>query len=199
MNKVRQYKERGLFMGLLFINACVRGESRTRRLSDKLLEKLNKSYDEICLKDIQFPVVDENFLHERDHLAFGNEFDNPMFKLANQFADAEEIVIAAPYWDLSFPAALKQYLEQVNVVGITFKYTEEGVPVGLCKAKRLWVVSTAGGFYAPEEYGFGYIKALAESYYGIKDVRHIKALGLDIVGADEEKILTDAENEIMEI
>ena len=186
-------------MGLLFVNACVRDESRTRILADKLLEKINKTYDEICLKDIRFPVVDEEFLHERDSLVSGNESDDPMFKLANQFADAEEIVIAAPYWDLSFPAALKQYLEQVNVVGITFKYTEEGVPVGLCKAKRLWVVSTAGGFYAPEEYGFGYIKALAESYYGIKDVRHIKALGLDIVGADVEKILTDAEKEIMDM
>lgn len=186
-------------MKLLFINACVREESRTRRLTDKLLDKINESYDEVCLKDITFPVVDDSFLRERDLLASGNDFDNPIFKLAKQFADAEEIVIAAPYWDLSFPAALKQYLEQVNVVGITFKYSEEGIPVGLCKAKRLWVVSTAGGFYAPEEYGFGYIKALAESYYGIQDVRQIKALGLDIVGADVEKILLDAENEIQKL
>lgn len=186
-------------MKLLFINACVREESRTRRLTDKLLGKINESYDEVCLKDITFPVVDDSFLRERDLLASGNDFDNPIFKLAKQFADAEEIVIAAPYWDLSFPAALKQYLEQVNVVGITFKYSEEGIPVGLCKAKRLWVVSTAGGFYAPEEYGFGYIKALAESYYGIQDVRQIKALGLDIVGADVEKILLDAENEIQKL
>lgn len=186
-------------MKLLFINACVREESRTRRLTDKLLDKINESYDEVCLKDITFPLVDDSFLRERDLLASGNDFDNPIFKLAKQFADAEEIVIAAPYWDLSFPAALKQYLEQVNVVGITFKYSEEGIPVGLCKAKRLWVVSTAGGFYAPEEYGFGYIKALAESYYGIQDVRQIKALGLDIVGADVEKILLDAENEIQKL
>lgn len=186
-------------MKLLFINACVREESRTRRLTDKLLDKINESYDEVCLKDITFPVVDDSFLRERDLLASENDFDNPIFKLAKQFADAEEIVIAAPYWDLSFPAALKQYLEQVNVVGITFKYSEEGIPVGLCKAKRLWVVSTAGGFYAPEEYGFGYIKALAESYYGIQDVRQIKALGLDIVGADVEKILLDAENEIQKL
>ena len=61
------------------------------------------------------------------------------------------------------------------------------------------MVSTAGGLYAPEEYGVGYIKALAENYYGIKNVRHIKALGLDIVGADEERILLDAEKEIREI
>lgn len=186
-------------MKLLYINACVRAESRTKRLADKLVQKINETYDEVCLKDIKFPVVDEDFLDERARLASEEEFSNPKLMLAKQFAKAEEIVIAAPYWDLSFPAALKQYLEQINVVGITFKYTEEGVPVGLCRAKRLFVVSTAGGFFAPEEYGFGYIKALAENYYGIKDVRHIRALGLDIVGADEEKNLLNAEKEILEI
>ncbi len=186
-------------MKLLFINACVRSESRTKRLADKLLLKINETYDEVCLKDITFPIADESFLNERSRLAAENDFDNPCFKLAAQFAEADEIVIAAPYWDLSFPASLKQYFEQINVVGITFKYTEEGIPVGLCKAKRLFVVSTAGGYFAPEEYGFGYIKALAENYYGIKDVRHIKALGLDIIGSDVEKILSDAENEIMEM
>ena len=189
-------RERVVYMKLLFINACVRGGSRTGRLADKLLRKINKPYDEVCLKDILFPTVDENFLNERSKLAAENKFDHPCFKLAKQFSEAEEIVIAAPYWDLSFPASLKQYLEQINVVGITFKYTEEGIPVGLCKAKRLFVVSTAGGFFAPEEYGFGYIKALAENFYGIKEVRHIKALGLDIAGTDEEKILSEAENEI---
>ena len=59
-----------------------------------------------------------------------------MFDLARQFARAEIIVMAAPYWDLSFQAALKQYLEQVNVVGITFRYSEEGQPVPLCRARR---------------------------------------------------------------
>ena len=50
---------------------------------------------------------------------------------------------------------------------------------------------TAGGDYAPDEYGFGYIKALAEGYYGITDVRLIKATGLDIIGADVEAILQE--------
>lgn len=116
-----------------------------------------------------------------------------MFDLARQFAEAETIVIAAPYWDLSFPAALKQYLEQINVVGITFKYTEEGIPVGLCRAERIFYVTTAGGFFVPEDYGFGYVKALAHNYYGIQDVRKIEAVGLDIAGADAEAIMAAAE------
>ena len=76
--------------------------------------------------------------------------------------------------------------------GITFTYTSEGVPRGLCKAKRLTYITTAGGDFFPEEYGFGYVKALARNFYGISDVNLIKALGLDIYGADIEKIINAA-------
>lgn len=183
---------------ILFINACVRKESRTRRLADHLLDKLGQPFDEVCLHDIAFPVTDEAFLEMRDRLIAEEDFGNPAFDLARQFSEAETIVIAAPYWDLSFPASLKQYLEQVNVVGITFRYTEEGIPVGLCKAERIYYVTTAGGYFVPADFGFGYVKALAENYYGIHDVRLIEASGLDIYGADVDAILTSAEENISE-
>ena len=101
-------------------------------------------------------------------------------------------MIAAPFWDLSFPAVLKQYFEQINVIGVTFRYTPQGVPEGLCRAGRLTYVTTAGGEFVPEDYGFGYVKALAQTFYGIPDVRLIKAVGLDLVGADPEAILNAA-------
>ena len=182
----------------LFVNACVRKKSRTRKLAEHLLEKLDQPFEEIRLEDIRFPLVDEAFLRERDRLISEGDFEDPMFDLARQFAEAETIVIAAPYWDLSFPAALKQYLELVNVVGVTFCYTEEGIPAGLCKAGRLYYVTTAGGDWMPEEFGFGYVKALAQNYYGIRDVRLIKAAGLDIIGADVDAILKAAEETIPE-
>ena len=181
---------------ILFINACVRGESRTKKLAEKLLEKLNRPVEEVRLEEINFPIVEEDFLNMRDRLISEGSLDSPVFKLARQFSEAETIVIAAPYWDLSFPAVLKQYFEQVNVVGITFRYTEEGIPEGLCKADRIFYVSTAGGGYAPTEFGFGYVKALAQGYYGIGDVRLIEAVGLDIYGADVEAILEEAEETI---
>ena len=53
---------------ILFINACVRKESRTRRLADHLLDKLGQPFDEVCLHDIAFPVTDEAFLEMRDRL-----------------------------------------------------------------------------------------------------------------------------------
>lgn len=181
---------------ILFINACVRTESRTRQLTEKLLLKLNRPYEEVRLHEIAFPVADEDFLNMRDRLIAERDFENPLFDLARQFSESKIIVIAAPYWDLSFPAALKQYFEQINVVGITFKYTEDGIPVGLCKARRLYYVTTAGGSYVPEEFGFGYIKALSQGFYGIQEVRKIEAAGLDLVGADVSAIMRAAESTI---
>lgn len=182
---------------ILLINACVRGErSRTKRLADVLIRKLNEPCTELILDDIDFEPVDNNYLQTRDKLLSKGNFGHPMFDLARQFAEADTIVIAAPYWDLSFPAVLKQYFEQINALGITFKYTADGYPLGLCKAKKLFYVTTAGGMFCPEEYGFGYVRALAENFYGIKDCTLFKAVGLDIYGADEERILSECEKEI---
>ena len=179
---------------ILYINACVRKGSRTRKLAEKLLKKIDKPYEEICLADIPFASVNEEYLNRREHLISIGDVQNPMFSLARQFSEAETIVIAAPFWDLSFPATLKQYLEQINVVGITFKYSEEGIPIGLCRANQLYYVTTAGGYYVPEEFGFGYVKALAQNYYGIQDVRLISAVGLDMYQADVDAIMNAAED-----
>ena len=176
----------------LFINACVRRESRTKRLADALLSKLDDPITEIRLGEFDFEPTDEDYLDRRDRLIAESRFDDPMFAPARQFASADRIVIAAPYWDLSFPATLKQYFEKINVSGLTFFYTPEGFPKGLCRAKELIYVSTAGGAFVPEEFGFGYVKALAQNFYGIGEVRLVQAVGLDLDGADPGKILFES-------
>ena len=142
---------------VLFVNACVRKESRTRQLAERLLGEITEDYEEIKLENIKFSKVDEEFLKNRDRLIADKKYDDESFAMARQFARANTIVIAAPYWDLSFPSIR-----------------------GLCKAKKLYYVMTAGGNYVPEEFGFGYVKALAQNFYGIKNVELIKKTGLDI-------------------
>lgn len=181
---------------ILFINCCVRENSRTALLANDLLSKIKKPYTELKLDGYVFPRVDENYLKKRDSLIAEGKFDDGAFALAKQFAEADEIVIAAPFWDLSFPAVLKQYFEIINVIGVTFFYNSDGVPQGLCKADKIYYVTTSGGHYFPEEFGFGYVKALAQGFYGIKDVRLIKATGLDIYGADTEKIIKECKDNI---
>ena len=122
---------------ILFIDACVRDASRTRRLAKRVLSHLNDTVETVRLEEIDFPVADEVFLCQRDACIAANDFSDPVFDLAKQFVRADTVVIAAPHWDLSFPAALKQYFEQINVVGLTFFYTDSDRPVTLCRAKRI--------------------------------------------------------------
>ena len=64
---------------ILFVNACVREESRTRQFAEKLLEKLGEDYVELKLEDVKFPKTDEAFLKNRDDLiANKNMMMNPL-------------------------------------------------------------------------------------------------------------------------
>lgn len=174
---------------ILFVNACVRKHSRTLTLTKRLLNNLNGDIKEIRLEEVSFPVVDEAFIERREVLKNSGKYDDPMFDLGKDFANADTIVIAAPYYDLSFPAMLKQYFEQINVLGLTFTYSETGIPKGLCRAKSLYYITTAGGPILSDDFGFGYVKALANTFYGIKEVYQIKVEGLDVIGADVDMIL----------
>lgn len=111
-----------------------------------------------------------------------------MFDYAKQFASADTIVIAAPYWDLSFPALLKTYFENIYITGIVSEYDENGLPHGLCRANELYYVTTAGGPYDPT-YSYGYVESLAKNFFGISTTHLVKAEMLDIVGNDAEEIL----------
>ena len=177
---------------ILFINACVRKEYRTRRLAESIIKQLKGDVTEVKPAVATKPITNEGFIDSRNKASMTGDFSDPAYEPARQFAEADIIVIAAPYWDLSFPAILKAYFEQINVLGLTFAYTAEGRPNGLCKAKRLIYVTTAGGPIISDEYGYGYVKTLAQAFYGIKDVSQVKAENLDVIGADVEQILRSA-------
>jgi FMN-dependent NADH-azoreductase len=180
----------------LFINACVRSQSRTLRLAKAFMARDREAYKEVYLPALDFPKVDEAFLDWRTGCVNRGDYSSPVFDLARDFASAEEIVIAAPFWDLSFPTTLKQYIEQICVVGLTFYYNDQNVPCGLCRAKKLTYVTTAGGPIIDESFGYGYVRALATTFFGIGETRLIKAENLDILGADVEGILRKATEEI---
>lgn len=180
---------------ILYINACVREQSRTKALAEHLLSKLDGNVTEICLNEIECQPLDEQRLIERDTALAEGNLDAPILHLARQFAAADEIVIAAPFWDLSIPALLKCYLENVSVCGVTFRYGENGKVIGLCRAKRMFVVMTSGG-PCIKNYGIDYIRALAKNLYGIETVEDFTAEGLDIIGNDPSAILAQTAQKI---
>lgn len=177
---------------ILLINACARKESRTLPLARKVAEGLEGQVRELNLFSEDIVPLDASGLEKRDRLINAGAFDNEMFRFAREFAEAEEIVIAAPYWDLSFPAILKCYLEQICVNGITFKYGSDGMPQGLCRASNLTYVTTSGGYIGENNFGFDYVAGLCKGLFGLQEIYFVKAEGLDIYGADVEGILEAA-------
>ena len=181
---------------ILFINACPREGSRTLELACHLLSKMEGSVEELTIFEENLLPLNGKTLALRDKMTANQNFDHPIFKYAKQFATADTIVLAAPFWDLSFPSAVKIWLEYVMAKEITFRYTEEGFPFGLCKAKKLFYISTAGGPALPSHMGFSYVDGLAKSYFGIPETVLFSAENLDVVGADTAAILSKAKEEI---
>lgn len=181
---------------ILFIDASVRDGSRTRELAEHLLRRLGGASETLTLDDGKLAPLTAERLAWRDECCRGGDFSDGYFAYAGQFAAADTIVIAAPFWDGSFPAVLKKYVETICVQGLTFRYTETGEPQGLCRAKKLYYVTTAGGPIFNDAYGFGYIASLAQTMFGIAETKCFKAECLDIDGADAAAILTEAKSRI---
>ncbi len=181
---------------ILYVNACARPVSRTHELAKRLLDSLCGEITQLDLyKSNSIPLGNDEIEKRTENVKAGN-FSCPEFEYARQFADADIIVVAAPFWDLSFPSILKIYIENITVSGITFEYTSEGRPVGKCNAKKLYYVTTSGGYIGNNNFGFDYIKAIARNFFGINDVSFYSAEGLDIFGADVNEIMNEAKARI---
>ncbi|MDJ8948373.1 FMN-dependent NADH-azoreductase [Clostridium perfringens] len=181
---------------VLYVKANIKneGESRTFKVSDSFVEeyKKNNPEDEIITLDLYKENID--FLRGDDlGKLFGPKDEesknNSILKYAYQFADADKYIIAAPMWNLSFPAILKAYIDYVSVSGITFKYTAEG-PVGLLNNKKaVHIVSRGGGYdNSPYEMGDRYLRTIL-GFFGIKDIETIAIDNLDVMGVNvKEKV-----------
>lgn len=181
---------------VLFIDACVRDESRTRELAKFLLGKLNQPVETLNLSEANISGLTKEKLNRRTDACTKKDYSLIEFEYAKQFAAADKIVIAAPYWDLSFPAILKEYIEAICVAGITFRYSAEGVPVGLCRATDLYYVTTSGGPIMDSAFGYGYIETLAKGMFGIKNTKMFSAQNLDIAGNDVEQIMNSSKETV---
>lgn len=191
-------------MKILFADSCIRSQekSRTWRLCRTFLNQYQLLHPDdeiqtIRLNDEMPLPMDSNTLDRRNQLISQGDFNNPIFQSARQFASADKIIVGAPYWDLSFPAALKCYVEQVSVNGITFGYEKDG-SVGKCQASKLLCISTSGGIIGDMDFGNQYLKGIC-GFFGIEEFESQSAQGLDIEGADVEEILRETEESLKEM
>lgn len=180
---------------VLAVDCCIRGsESRTKKLLDAYLNALPEScnIDYLRLDQEQLSPLTGDYFLERQQLLDSEDLSHYRFRYAHQFAEADSIVIAAPFWDLSFPALLKLYIEQISVDGITFRSAHGGL-TGLCRADSLVFLTTRGGYYegSPQEMGSRYLEALSQ-FFGIDNYFCISADGLDMSSTDVEEVMSNA-------
>lgn len=178
-------------MSILFINGCFREGSRTLKLAEEYLHSCVGSVERVELGEIQLPVLDKENTAKYCEAVAHHDFSDPMFEYGKQFAEAEEIVIAAPFWNYTVPAQLHNYLELVCSQGVTFDIDGSGKYGSLCKAKKLTFITTAGGYIPKQDHAWNYIKDLAEVFWEIKELHYYKAEGLDIIGTDVDAVLAN--------
>jgi len=121
--------------------------------------------------------------------------------LVTQFLAADVIVVGAPLYNFAIPTQLKSWIDRVAQVGRTFTYTDKG-PVGLAGGKTVIVASARGGVYSTSEAGNAmehqesYLKTVF-GFFGVTDVRFVRAEGLAMGEAAKAAALAAAQVEVL--
>ena len=184
---------------LIFIDACMRAGSRTKRIADPIIAELGKSYsvETVDLTKNIYPVADNYTLEDRNQGVVPEEH----IDLAKRIAAADRIAIAAPFWDMSFPSALKVFFENMSLFGITFDSNEKEC-YGLCKAEKVMYITSRGMNIStgdPLEQATPYIKALSH-LWGWGELTVVAAQNMDYSSEEEiEMKITKAIEEGLEI
>ena len=181
---------------VLFIDCPMREQSRTKLIAESFfsgLDPRNCQVHTLKLDELDIQPLANVFYLQREQLLEEGNLDHPRFHWAKLFAASDLIVIAAPFWDLSFPSLLKVFIENICVDGLTFRSDENGLN-GLCRAEKLVYITTRGGFIetgSPFEQATPYQNAL-RALLGYGEVITIAASGMDVEGCDIKPVLREA-------
>lgn len=175
---------------LLYIDACIRDEqSRTKRIAIPVVEALKHRYDvqSLVLNELDLSIVKKELITKRNN----GEIDPQVMSWAESVRDADRIVIAAPFWDMSIPAALKNFLELCSIFDVTFK-SDDKTCYGNCKAEKMLYITTRGMDISTGdalEQASSYLKALSW-LWGIGPLEVVSAQNMDYITEKEieEKI-----------
>ena len=162
----------------------MREDSRTKIILDSATKALAERYEieAINVNSLALPPLSPEVLAERS----SGRVPKVTIDIAKKIAAADRIVIAAPFWDMSFPAILKAFFENMSLYNITF--TDNGATcTGLCKCKRVLYITTRGMDIPTGDFrdqGTSYLKALS-SLWGLGDIITVAAWNLDYLPASK--------------
>ncbi|HCE1488239.1 TPA: FMN-dependent NADH-azoreductase [Vibrio parahaemolyticus] len=116
--------------------------------------------------------------------------------LIEEVKAADTLVIAAPMYNFTIPTQLKNWIDLIARVGVTFKYTENGVQ-GLIEGKKAIVVTTRGGIHkdSPTDNVTPYLRTVL-GFVGITDVEFVYAEALNMGDDAASKGISEAQSQL---
>ena len=184
-------------MKILLVDACPRREeSRTLRLTGAFLDEFCQAVPDAavtvhCLPEMRLQPIDREALNLRESLCDQRAWEHPFLRPAVEFNQADLVVFAEPYWDLSFPSMLKVWVEHIYVRNLNFHYEHDRC-IGTAGAKAAAYIATAGSPVGDNDWGAMYMQAVMKSL-GLGEFASIRAEGIDLDTCDVQSALKDAE------
>jgi FMN-dependent NADH-azoreductase len=181
-------------MKLLHIDSSILGEaSASRALTREIVSVWRATQPGV---EVTYRDLAARELPHLTHAAFTRADEIEAARngaVLDEFLAADVLVLGAPLYNFSLPSQLKAWIDRIMVAGRTFRYTASG-PQGLMAGKRVIVVVSRGGVYAP-----GHAGEFAESYLrflfgflGVTDLSFVRAEGLSISPEHREAALSAA-------
>lgn len=169
---------------LVIHSSAQRENSLTRKLGDQVAERLRSSHPgaEIMIRDLAdgLPFIDQAWveanLTDPDQRTPAQQATLAASDgLIEELDSADAIVVTAPVYNFSVPAALKAWIDMVCRARLTFRYTEQG-PKGMLRDRPVYLVMASGGvpFGSAVDFASDYMKHIF-GFIGITDVRPVFA------------------------
>lgn len=194
-------------MNILQINASARSEgANSTRVANTIVDRLKAANPgaKVSLRDLAVtphPMLDE--------AALGALFTPADQRTAEQAARAalddaliaeiqahDTIVLGVPMYNFGVSVQLKNWIDAIARVGVTFQYTETG-PEGLLKGKKVYIALARGGLYrgTDKDAQVPYLKTVL-GFLGMTDLQFIYAEGLAMGPEAAEKGFAQAEADL---
>ena len=184
----------------------------TPQFSDNISQNNNSSSGKLIVEEIDLyedyiPLLRAEFFSKRDTLASGEAYEalsledrkdiDRINELVDQFRSADIYVIAAPMWNMLFPAPLKQYIDCIVCNERTVKINENEVQ-GLLgdKVRKMVFVQSCGGelplIFKPKlDHSATYLKDLFK-FMGISKFMELLVDGTGYTEYEKETAIAEA-------
>ena len=199
-------------MQLLHIDSSILGaNSVSRQLSQQVVDQWKAAHPGIVVQRLDLAEDSPSHLAmeslgfrlppSTEGLSDAQKRENAVSEaLVSQFLAADVVVIGVPFYNFTIPSQLKAWIDRVAQAGRTFKYTEKG-PQGLAGGKTVVLALSRGGIYSTSEGGNAteHQESLLKvifGFFGITDIRVVRAEGIGLGEAAKAQALASAENDI---